>query len=221
MNRESYRCHRVEAPFEVDGDLSKPVWSRAPAVTLVDVATGAAPRQATSVRLLHDDENLYLGFHAEDREIWGSHREHDAPVWEENALEIFLDPYGLGRTYYEVAVSPHGVVFDAVIVNRHVFPDGPRDMSTLREWLCEGLKVAVRVDGELDVRQPVSRHWDVELRLPLRQLAPKCLPQRGTMWRMNLMRIDRTGGQEEFQAWSPTGRVDFHMPAYFGGLEFM
>ncbi|MCA9556657.1 MAG: carbohydrate-binding family 9-like protein, partial [Myxococcales bacterium] len=162
MTRPTYRCYPTPEPLAIDGDLSKPAWARTEAVPLVDVTTGARPRQATTVRLLHDTEFLYLGFHAEDAEIWGTFREHDSPVWEENALELFLDPYGPGRTYYEIAVSPHGVVFDAVVVNRQVFPDGPRDLSTLREWLCEGLEVAVRVDGELDVRRPVSRAWDLE-----------------------------------------------------------
>lgn len=220
-SRPTYPCHSIEGPLELDGDLSKEVWSRAPEVPLVDVASGTPSFQATTVRLLHDSTRLYLAFHVEDRDIWGSYRNHDDPLHEEEVVEVFLDPYGQGRIYYEFQLSPHGVTFDALVVNRQQFPDGLRNLTTLPERDCRGLEAAVRVEGEIDSRREVSSHWDGELAIPLAELAPPHPVRRGDVWRMNLFRIDRARDGDEFQAWSPTGRLDFHMPVYFGGLEFL
>jgi hypothetical protein len=71
------------------------------------------------------------------------------------------------------------------------------------------------------VRRPVSKWWDAEAAVPIRELAPPCLPPKpGDEWRLNVFRIDRTKKKNEFQAWSPTGRIDFHMPWHFGKLVF-
>jgi hypothetical protein len=113
------------------------------------------------------------------------------------------------------------VLFDALVVNRQVGPEGPRDMTTLPEWDCRGFQVAVRVEGELDSRREVSKFWDVEMAIPLAELAPPHPVRHGDMWRMNLYRIDRLQHRDEFQAWSPVGREDFHVPSFFGGLEFL
>jgi hypothetical protein len=156
-----------------------------------------------------------------DRDIWSTFRERDEMLSEQEVVEMFIDPFGLGKVYYEFNISPHNVIFDAVILNKMVPPDGPRDIVGLREWNCPGLRTAVTVDGELDSRRPVSRHWDVEAAVPLAELVPPhCPPRLGDEWRLNLYRIDRAEDRDEYQAWSPTGRIDFHMPWSFGVLVF-
>lgn len=217
-----YVCRRVERPIEMDGDLSKQEWNGVEAVPLVDVATGKPPLQATTVRILYDDEHLYFAFHVVDKDIWSKFRQRDDPLYEHEVVEMFIDPYGLGKVYYEFNISPHNVIFDAVILNRTVAPDGPRDITGLREWNCRGLRTAAAVEGELDTRRPVSRHWDVEAAVPARELAPlRWPPEPDDQWRMNLYRIDRSAEGDEYQAWSPTGRVDFHVPWRFGRLLFV
>ncbi len=216
-----YVCRRAERPIEINGDLSKPEWCGVEAVPLVDVVTGSPPLQATTARMLYDDEHLYFAFHAADKDIWSTFRKRDDALYEQEVVEMFVDPYGFGKVYYEFNVSPHNVVFDAVILNRTVPPDGVRDIVGLREWDCRGLRTAVLVDGELDTRRPVSRCWDVEAAVPVRELAPPSWPPRpGDTWRLNLYRIDRGAAGDEYQAWSPTGRVDFHVPWRFGRLVF-
>ncbi len=217
----AYACGRATRSFAIDGDLSKREWDGVEAVSLVDVASGKPPLQATTVRVLYDDEHLYFAFHAVDKDIWSTFRRRDTALYEQEVVEMFIDPYGLGKVYYEFNISPHNVIFDTVILNKTVPPDGARDIVGLREWDCRGLRTSVVVDGELDTRRPVSRHWDVEAAVPVREMAPPNWPPRpGDAWRLNLCRIDRSAEGDEYQAWSPTGRVDFHVPWRFGRLVF-
>ena len=66
----------------------------------------------------------------------------------------------------------------------------------------------------------MSRGWEVELAIPLRQLAPRRWPAPGVEWRFNAYRVDRSPRGDELQALFPTGRLDFHVPDRFGRLVF-
>jgi len=216
-----YVCRRARGPIEVNGDLSKPAWRGVPEISLVLVEDGAKPDQPTTVRMLWDDEYLYFAFHAVDRDIWGTYRQRNDPLYEQEIVEMLVDPLGLGRLYFEFSVSPHNVVFDGVIVNRMREPYAGQVVTCLRNWDCTGLRTAVKVDGALDTRRPVSRSWDTEVAMPFRELAPpNCPPKPGDVWRLGLFRIDRGKDKDEYTAWHPTGKIDFHRSQYFGKLRF-
>ena len=214
-----YPCRRAPHPFAIDGDLGKEIWRSAPEVELVRAVDGAAPRQRTGVRLLWDVEHLYAAFRVEDGEIVATHTERDAPLWEEEVVELFLDPWGAERLYVEIEVSPRNVVFDALVINRARDGETRRDLEALTAWDCRGLRTAVRVDGVVN-GGAVSRGWDVELAIPLRELAPRRPPTPGEEWRFNAYRIDRSASRgDELQALSPIGRPDFHVPERFARLR--
>jgi hypothetical protein len=183
----------------------------------VRVDDGAPPRQPTAVRLLWDDAHLYAAFRVVDPDIRATHTRRDDPLWEEEVVELFLDPWRAGGVYVEIEVSPRGVVLDALVINR-ARPDEPRDLTTLTAWSCEGLRTAVRVDGVVN-GGAVSRGWQVEIAVPLRQLAPSTPPAPGVEWRWNAYRVDRSERGDELSAFAPTGRRDFHLPHRFGVLE--
>jgi hypothetical protein len=214
-----FPCARATQHIEIDGDLTKPAWTAAAAVELVRAIDGGSPRQRTTVRLLWDDRHLYAAFQVVDDDIRATHTRRDAPLWEEDVVELFLDPWGARRIYVEIEVSPANVVFDALIVNRARDGELRRDLDALRDWSCGGLRSAARVDGVLN-GGAVSRGWDVEIAIPMRQLAPQPPPAPGVEWRFNAYRIDRSARGDELQAFSPIGRPDFHVPERFGLLEF-
>ena len=118
MSLPEYVCKRADHAIEVDGDLSKREWRGVDEVSLVIVDTGEPPDQPTTVRMLYDDSYLYFAFHAVDRDIWSTFRRRDEMLSEQEVVEMFIDPFGLGKVYFEFNISPHNVIFDAVILNR-------------------------------------------------------------------------------------------------------
>ncbi|HEY2092430.1 MAG TPA: carbohydrate-binding family 9-like protein [Thermoanaerobaculia bacterium] len=178
-------------------------------VALRRATDGEAARQRTTVAGYFDDEMLTVVFAGIDDRIIATHLEHDAPLWQEDVVEVFLSPSRLTE-YFELEVNPLGTTFDARIES----PDGTRPtMTTDLAWTCEGLFAGIRRDGEA---------FDIVIRIPFTSLGRQT-PEDGETWRGNLFRIDRdpTLG-DEFLAWNPTLRTppDFHVPAAFGTLRF-
>ncbi len=185
-------------------------WEQIPALPpLVRVDGSGAPEQATAVRLAWDDGALHVRFDCADRDAWGTHERRDDPLYEEEAVEIFLAAgEEIPRVYYEFEVSPRGVLFDACVHNPH---SRRSDMRTEVEWDCPGIRWQAGRGTERE-------DWWAVLSIPW---APVGGP--ASVWRANFYRIERPrdGAPPEFSAWSPTltTPADFHKPARFGVLE--
>jgi hypothetical protein len=178
-------------------------------VTLGRSADGSRPRLQTTVALYADDECLSAIFQCQDDGIVATHLRHDAPLYEEDVVELFLAPASPSR-YFEIEANPLGTTFDARIDS----PNGTRaGMRMDLGWDCANLFAAVR-------RTPSAT--DTIVRIPFASLeVPR--PSAGAEWRGNFFRIDRSAAHgDEYSAWQPTIKnpADFHVAAAFGRLIF-
>ena len=200
-------------------------WAIPPACTrepLRRSTDGAEPRLATSVAAYFDHEQLTIVFSGIDDDVIATYRQHDAPLYEEDVVEVFLAPERITR-YFEIEVNPLGTTFDAIIDS----PDGVRStMKTDLAWTCDGLFAAIRRTHG-DPSPPRSRARglqvvDTVIRIPFSSLG-RSAPADGETWRANFYRIDRSVSRDaELSAWRPTLKqpADFHVPAAFGDLRF-
>jgi hypothetical protein len=202
----------IRAPFDMEELWSAP--RGCSPVRLRCSTDGAPPRLATSVALWFDAEALNVLFSCADDRVEATHIRHDAPLYEEDVVEIFVAPERLER-YYELEVSPRATLFDATV-------DSPElDRATMhvdRAWTCEGLMAAVRSITEGDG----SITTDTIVRVPFASLG-RSEPRDGETWRINFFRIDRHPERgDEYSAWQPTMKkpADFHVPAAFGTVRF-
>jgi hypothetical protein len=174
-------------------------------VPLVHAVTGVEPLQKTWVRAAWSDEDLRVSFEVEDTHVWATFTERDGPLWEEEVVEVFLDPFGDLESYFEFEVNPLNTVLDLVLRrNRSGYV---KDFS----WECGGLRTSVA---------RTNAGWKAEFVIPFRSLTPEP-PRAGDRWRVNFCRIDRPAdAPRELTAWSPPGRPSFHTPERFGFLAF-
>jgi hypothetical protein len=187
------------------------------------VAWGAAP-YATRFRALWNDEALFLRFDADDPSPWHTMERRDEHLWEEEVVEIFVDPDRSGRDYYELEISPANVTCDLRMISG--WPKVTGDIA----WDLSGLATRVHVRRDASGK---TTGWTATASLPwagLRSLpstrAIALPPKSGDRWRFNVFRIERPGGPEApardavTVAWSPTGEKTFHVPAAFRDLAF-
>ena len=184
-----------------------PLWQRARVV-----AWGPEP-YPTRFRALWSEAGLHLRFDAEDDGPWFTMTGRDDPLWEEEVVEIFLDPLGDGR-YVEVELNPANVVCDL----RRLGPG---------ETASDPIGPMDRGFDVIGMATRVSRHpegWTGLLFLPWTGLGLVAPPPAGSAMPFNVFRIKRPGGPQApeenavFAAWSPTGSPSFHVPAAFRPL---
>jgi len=186
---------------------SDPVdWAETAPVYLRDTVTAQPPRQSTWFKSGWNELELRMLFHAEDTHAWATMTKHDAPLYNEEVVEVFLDPACDLESYFEIEVNPLNAVCDLLLQRTH--------SGYLKDfgWHCKGLRTAV--DKQADF-------WTVEMSIPFAGLAT-APPIAGQTWRANFYRIDRPkDAPDELSAWSPTGVPLFHVQKKFGVLEFV
>lgn len=227
-----YTCARVKAPPVIDGRGDDAAWQAAEAVSLVDVKFLSGDRRhsrPTQVQMVWDDDQLYVLFTATDPDVWSTLAQRDDPLWDQEVVEIFMDPNGDRANYVEIEVNPLNTIVDLLVTLP--FRDGGEGMFG---WSPE-YTTATYVDGTVNDPGDTDASWSMELALPwaLLREAPldvlgerRAPPDPGDHWRINFYRYERLrdGGREtgviEYSAWSPVGRVDFHVPERFGIVTF-
>ena len=216
-----YQCKRIDREIEISGKIDDPLWKTAQTIRLVDNTTGGSPEQLTEVRILYSSSSLYISFYCEDDYIWGTHEERDSPIYNEECVELFINPASSKHQYYEINVSPKNTVFDACILNNRVAHREKEGFTGLTDFNPD-IKTKVHIEGDVDIPGK-GQYWSVEYAIPFKELfgAPNPIPVSGDRWRLNLYRIDSpVQGNVRYYAWSPTGKINVHLPWKFGILQF-
>jgi hypothetical protein len=204
--------------IKLDGKLDEAAWKDAPSTgEFTRTMDGMKADQKTTAKVLYDDKNLYVAFEMEDKDVWSTLTKNDDKLWTQEAVEMFIDADGDGKTYVELQTNPKGAIFDSYL---------PAYRQNQNDW-SSGMKVAVKVDGTVDVRTDVDKGWVAEMQIPLEAAKGKektmknVPPKLGDMWRVNFFRLDQPSGRPQVgTAWSPPLVGDFHALDKFGELYF-
>lgn len=118
---QTLEIQRTPTPPRIDGDLSDDVWQRAPVLdtfTQVDPVEGAAPTERTEVRVLYDDDNLYVAFRCFDSapgEIRATVMARDADLGPDDRVAFTIDPFLDRRNGFYFLIGAAGAKQDAII----------------------------------------------------------------------------------------------------------
>lgn len=213
------RAAQRESQIRLDGLLDESDWQRTEqSGPLVRTLTGAPGTFRAWVRVLYDQEALYVAFVVQDTNLQDPFTQRDAHLWEQDTVEVMLDPDGDGRNYFEIQVSPANVLFDTRYKRRRYprpFGDVTWDSKT---------QAGVQLDGTLNDDRD-DRGYTVEMRIPIVHLVadngqrPQA-PQPGTVYRMNFFVMNRGAKGQQAVGFSPPMVGDFHTPERFGRIRF-
>ena len=142
--------------------------------------------------MLWDDQALYIAFSCRDPEMWATMTTRDSSLWAEEVVEVFIDPDGDGRDYYELEVNPLNVVVDLKI-----FTLKPEWKSDIPGFNTKGLKTAIKAYGTVNNPDDRDVGWTAEIAIPwegFEGIPGGMKPESGDQWWLNLYRIERGGG---------------------------
>jgi len=212
---------RVE-DFSLRGDGSAAAWQQAEWQTMQRVGAGQSS-YATKCKALYSDTGIYFLLHCEDRVLSCTLREDMSDLFQEDVVEIFLDPghaeSGKQRVYFEYELSPLDVELSILVAN-----DGNAYHGWL-PWHYDGerrTRHATCVTGGERKPMTTCKSWQAECFIPfalLKGLA-NARPSSGTRWRANIYRIDYDNDVASHWAWAPEIGSDFHDFRNFGTLVF-
>ena len=218
-----YTVTRTTGTISIDGILDEADWKRAVAAPMKKPTDGSDTPMETTVKILWDDTNLYVAFYCEDKDAWATYDKKDANLWEEEVVEIFIDPDSYTHFYYEYEYNPLNNFLDLVVMNA-----GEKRGGRFGGWFAwdhKGMKNAVYVEGDPTMGTS-DKYWTVEVALPFNSfwVAANIPPKDGDMWRFNAYRYERDNPQDRKKhwqaAWCPTISGGFHVPWRFGNIYF-
>ena len=170
----------------------------------------------TIAQVFHDAENLYIAFKVNDLDIHSSYTQRDELLWEEEAVEVFIDTDQQPNDYVEVQVSPKNILYDSYIVDPVNI-----DVAATKKYNLKGIKTAVKVNGTTNNRKDQDQSWTVEMAIPFNELINDFHPDLLTnfSWKINFYRLNLDKSPIRAMAWSPT-QGNFHQPEKFGTIIF-
>lgn len=187
--RPSIRATRIDLPVTIDGLLDEEAWGRAVVNRDTWIQTipepGMPASQETILRIVYDDENLYIGavlFDEDPRHLSIPGLEQDFDTQNADIFGVALDTYLDRANGFLWAVNAAGALWDAQAFNDQ------QDMSPA--W-----------EGIVDVRTSVNDStWVVEMAIPFATM--RFNPVEGEqLWGVNFSR--RIRRRNEDALWAP------------------
>lgn len=218
----AYVCMRAGEKIKIDGRLDEAAWKNAEGTArFVDISGTdfPSPKYLTNVKMLWDDDFFYVAAIMEEPNIRAVLTERDSIIYHDNDFEVFLDPDGDGKNYFEIELNAFNTIFDLML-------DKPYRVggNFFTQWDCPGLLTAVSCDGTINDDSDKDSGVIVEMAIPRKALALNFDNplKAGKYWRVNFSRVEwlKKGGPEENWVWSPTGKIDMHMPERWGYVFF-
>ena len=214
-----YEVRRASSPVTIDGKLDEPAWGSAAApVTLQFLwESQAGAKQNTYARLLWDAQALYVGFDAADADITAQFLNRDDPTYQDDAVEIFINPNPKQETvYYGFEMNARGVLYDYLNYNSR---------TLFKRWDATGIKIATSLRGTMNVRTDTDNGWSLEASIPwanFEELSRRA-PAAGAIWKVNFNRWDGVQPNRRMSIWSdPQNTTSWpHVPSRFGEIVFV
>lgn len=212
-----YVAPKISYPLieNLDGDLSKDVWSDVPFSDVFDDIRGEkdAPEEdrpnincRTRFKAVWDDTHLYIGAILEsDFETQAHFTKHNSPIFQKDSdFEVFVDPFGSCHNYKELEVNAINTIWNLML--NKPYDDGGEEYSGRiaepgddRYYEVYHQKTATKLlRGDLNDANG-SATWSIEVALSYKDLlahisnGDHSSPSVGDMMRINFSRVEKQG----------------------------
>jgi len=180
-------------------------------------------RPCTQVRVLYDNDQLYVRFNVADRYVRAVAENYQDSVCKDSCVEFFVQPKA-GANYFNFEVNAGGIMLLYCIP---VAADGSAQMDQLQPVpfdRVKEMKIRHSLPSRIEPEITEPCEWTIEYSIPLylfEQYGLLSRPLAGQTWRANFYKCADTTSHPHWGMWSPIpdGR-SFHRPEYFSELVF-
>ena len=162
-------AYKITGKITIDGKLNEADWGKTDIISSFKSSGGKDPKHQTAVRLLFEQDYLYVAIEAMepamDRMV-SVHTDKDGKVWEDNSVEVLINHPDMNNKYYQFIIN---------------------DKGTMRDSLVDGANQDVSFNSEAQIAVGKENdRWVVEMKIPASMLGMKIFA--GQTWRVNSQR---------------------------------
>jgi hypothetical protein len=162
--------------------------------------------------IAHSAECLLIKFYVKEKEIRALNTQYNSPVYEDSCVECFIS-FDADTAYYNLEINCTGTILLA-------YGHGRSDRNYITEQKLKkiGRQVLITHDTETGL---IS--WELTVVLPIEVFAHHSIASlTGRKCRGNFYKCGDLLAQPHFLSWNDikSEAPDFHLPEFFGRLEF-
>ena len=189
----------ADGAIRMDGVLDEAAWKTAAPLYLTPLNKMEEIKAKTAVRTLWSKDTLYVAcecFEARIKDMKFEPRPMDHPdTWRDSAVEVFLNPSGDRKTYYQFIVNPAGSWVDTAWETLEGQPKADDSWNS-------GAKVAVKINPD---------SWVVEMAVPFKAMDFEPKPGAAIVANFGRSRHLKSGSAaSQLCTWSPLLYRGFH-----------
>jgi hypothetical protein len=175
----------------------------------------------TEVRMAYDDASVFVMFRVEDRYVRATARRHQESVCGDSCVEFFFSPGpDVSQGYFNLELNCGGTI----LFHFHPFSDRG-NVIELPPALYDRIECRHSLPQIVDPEIKEAVTWTIVSRIPvnvLQEYIQAVPPASGTIWRGNFYKCADASSHPHWLTWSPVDapKPDFHLPRFFGTLEF-
>ncbi len=224
VNKETFSVYKVQkltAPPKIDAVWDKAPWKRIVAIPITNYM-GDKPEHLpfTQAKMAYDNSAIYIIFRVEDQYIKAVHSKNQEMVCRDSCVEFFFTPDNKSnKGYFNLEMNCGGVFlfnFQKSAKSGRIY---------IADEDIEQIEVAHTLPKLIENEITEKTTWVVEYRIPfsvLKKYYNFSEPQNGTVWRANFYKCADRTSHPHWLTWAPVNspRPNFHLPEYFGVIEF-
>jgi hypothetical protein len=174
----------------------------------------------TQVKLKYDNNNIYVIFRVKDHYVRAVAKETNGKVYEDSCVELFFTPGSdVNRGYFNLETNCKGVFLFQYHLNngkKQGFVDS-KDAGEIE------MSHSLEKNAENEITEPLV--WTIEYKIPFSILSKYMdvdKPASGVRWKANFYKCGDKTSHPHWLTWAPVvfPKPNFHLPEFFGWLEF-
>ena len=217
----SYLVKKVEEAHFISSEWNDYFWRGIDAIGIENFM-GEKPDHfpSTKVKLRYDKDHIYVIFSVDDQYIKAVAKETHDRVWEDSCVEFFFSPGpDVERGYFNLEANCKGVF----LLQYHLNDREINEFVDLDD--CAQIEIAHSLTRNVEQESADPEVWTLEYKLPISILSKYMkveTPGPGVSWRANFYKCADKTSHPHWLTWAPVDfpRPNFHLPEFFGRLEF-
>lgn len=221
IEKMKYKVTKIPNTHTIDNDWNVAPWNEIEPLILSNYM-GDKPLHfpKSQAKVAYDNSAIYVKFKVEDQYVKAVAEKNQDPVYKDSCVEFFFTPgVDIKTGYFNLEMNCGGTM-----LFHHQLIPRKGGVSISDEDISQ-IQVVTSLPNIIDPEMDKKTTWQVSYRIPfsvLENYYDMKKPQPGTIWRANFYKCADDTSHPHWLTWSPIDfpTPNFHVPEYFGELEF-